>query len=101
MLGDPPADVTVMTEQKLIDAMAAFIREEPRSWKEILEHFLGQPYRPVYQAFRNLRQLGRVIDPPYFTYTFSDSDFVDDVPEPPPAPAGRTFIRWTTTTGPQ
>jgi 4-hydroxy-3-polyprenylbenzoate decarboxylase len=75
-LGDPPADVIPMSEDDLTTAMAALIREAPRTWKEILQHFNGQPYRVVYGAFSNLRhQLGRCDDEPWYRYTFSDTDF--------------------------
>ena len=65
--------------------MAAYIKQSPRSWKDILEKFRGQAYRDVYRAFGNLRhQLGRVIEPPYYPYTFSDSDFVGHLEPAPP-----------------
>jgi hypothetical protein len=44
-LGDPPADVVMLSEEELTAAMAALIREAPRTWKEILQHFNGQSYR--------------------------------------------------------
>lgn len=80
VLGDPPADVTAMTEEELTDAMRAFIQDSPRSWKDILEHFIGQNYRVVYRAFGNLRpELGRVMEAPYYPYTFcADGDFVGE-----------------------
>jgi hypothetical protein len=41
---------------------------------------IGQPYRPVYRAFSNLRhQLGRCDDEPWYRYTFSDTDFAVNV----------------------
>ncbi|MET0703198.1 MAG: hypothetical protein ABWY93_26445 [Mycobacterium sp.] len=62
--------------------MAALIREAPRTWKEILQHFIGQPYRTVYGAFSNLRhQLGRCDDEPWYRYTFSDTDFAPAEPD--------------------
>ena len=75
MLGDPPADVVALTEYELTKDMAALIREAPRTWKEILQHFNGQPYKVVYRAFSNLRhELGRCDDAPWYRYTFSDTD---------------------------
>ena len=54
----------------------------PRSWKEILQHFKGQNYRDVYRAFGRLRScLGRVVQPPFFPYAFSNTgDFIGDAP---------------------
>ena len=76
ILPDPPADVKPLTEEELTRDMAALIREKPRAWKEILEHFNGQPYRVLYKAFSNLRpKLGRCDDAPWYRYTFSDHDF--------------------------
>lgn len=75
-LGDPPADVVAMSEEELTADMASLIREAPRIWREILQHYNGQSYRTVYGAFSNLRhQLGRCDDEPWYRYTFSDSDF--------------------------
>jgi 4-hydroxy-3-polyprenylbenzoate decarboxylase len=84
VLGDPPPDVIETTEEELTADMAALIREAPRTWKEVLQHYNGQPYRTVYRAFSNLRpQLGRCDDAPWYRYTFSDTDFAVDAPEPP------------------
>ncbi len=84
VLGDPPPDVVAMTEEELTADMAALIREAPRTWKEILQHYNGQSYRTVYRAFSNLRhQLGRCDDAPWYRYTFSDTDFAVDAPERP------------------
>jgi 2,5-furandicarboxylate decarboxylase 1 len=82
-LGDPPAGVLPMTEQALADDMVGYIREAPRSWKDILQKYHGQPYRTIYRAFSQLRpQLGRAGDSPWFRYTFSDHDFAfEPVPE--------------------
>ena len=82
-LGDPPADVTPKTEEQITDEMASLIKERPRSWKDLLEHFHGQHYRDIYRAFGNLRpKLGRVMEEPFFPYTFSDDgDFVGEHPE--------------------
>jgi 2,5-furandicarboxylate decarboxylase 1 len=75
-LGDPPPDLVVMSEAELTLDMAALIRQAPRTWKELLQHYNGQPYRAVYGAFSNLRhQLGRCDDEPWYRYTFSDTDF--------------------------
>ena len=63
--------------------MAAYIKAAPRSWKEILQEYFGQPYQVIYRAFGNLRhKLGRAGDDPWFRYTFSDRDFAFE-PEPP------------------
>jgi 4-hydroxy-3-polyprenylbenzoate decarboxylase len=63
--------------------MATFIKEAPRSWKEILEKYHGQPYPLIYRAFGNLRhRLGRSNDAPWYRYTFSDHDFAFE-PGPP------------------
>ncbi len=86
VLGSPPDDLAPMTEDEIASAMEVFIDQQPRSWKEILIEFNGQNYRDVYRAFGTLRpRLGRVVEPPYFPYTFSDDgDFVGkmDVAEP-------------------
>jgi 4-hydroxy-3-polyprenylbenzoate decarboxylase len=82
-LGDPPPDVVALSEDELTADMATLIREAPRTWKEILQHYNGQPYRTVYLAFSNLRhQLGRCDDEPWYRYTFSDSDFAVEAPQP-------------------
>ncbi len=74
-LGTPPV-VQPLSEDALTAAMTAFIKEAPRSWKEILLKFHGQPYPVIYRAFSNLRhELGRTNDSPWFRYTFSTSDF--------------------------
>ncbi|WP_437222320.1 UbiD family decarboxylase [Planctomicrobium sp. SH661] len=76
VLGDPPPDVKEMTEEQLTESMAQFIKEQPRAWKEVLQHFHGQPYRTIYRAFSNLRpKLGRCNDAPWYRYTFADGDF--------------------------
>jgi 2,5-furandicarboxylate decarboxylase 1 len=75
-LGPPPTDVIPMDVKALTKAMETFIQDAPRSWKEILQRFHGQPYQVIYQAFSNLRpKLGRAGDSPWFSYTFSDHDF--------------------------
>lgn len=74
--GDPPAHVEEMIEDAIIADMADFIRQSPRSWKEILERYHGQSYPKIYRAFSHLRpNLGRTGDDPWFRYTFSDNDF--------------------------
>ncbi|HEY3178037.1 MAG TPA: UbiD family decarboxylase [Casimicrobiaceae bacterium] len=81
-LGDPPANVAPMTEDAMVADMAAFIREAPRAWKEILQKYHGQHYATIYRAFGRLRhKLGRASDSPWFRYTFSDHDFASG-PEP-------------------
>ncbi|MFA6916851.1 MAG: UbiD family decarboxylase [Parachlamydiales bacterium] len=76
MLGDPPKNIQSMTEEELTQDMEKFIKEAPRSWKEILQKYHGQAYPLIYRAFSNLRhQLGRAGDSPWFRYTFSDHDF--------------------------
>jgi 4-hydroxy-3-polyprenylbenzoate decarboxylase len=83
VLGDPPAGVVEMSEDQLTADMEALIGEAPRTWKEILQHYNGQPYKTVYRAFSNLRpRLGRCDDAPWYRYTFSDSDFAVEAPEP-------------------
>jgi 4-hydroxy-3-polyprenylbenzoate decarboxylase len=85
VLGDPPANVKPMTEGELTKDMDSLIHAAPRSWKEILEHYNGQPYPVIYRAFGNLRhKLGRCNDAPWFRYTFSDHDFAFE-----PAPEHR------------
>jgi 2,5-furandicarboxylate decarboxylase 1 len=75
-LGDPPTNITPMTEEQLTEDMAAFIRAAPRAWKEIVQKYHGQPYAIIYRAFGNLRhQLGRTNDAPWYRYTFCDHDF--------------------------
>jgi 4-hydroxy-3-polyprenylbenzoate decarboxylase len=75
-LGAPPANVKPMTEPALTEDMAACIRAAPRSWKEILQKYHGQPYALIYRAFGNLRhKLGRAGDSPWYRYTFCDHDF--------------------------
>lgn len=75
----PPKDgVKAMSEANLTTALTNFIKEKPRTWKEVVEEFAGQPYRVLYRAFGELRpKLGRVADDaPTFPYTFADTDFV-------------------------
>jgi 2,5-furandicarboxylate decarboxylase 1 len=82
-LGDPPANVTPMTEEQIANDMTAFIKQAPRSWREILVKYHGQPYNLIYRAFGSLRhRLGRAGDKPWFRYTFADHDFAFEH-EPP------------------
>jgi 2,5-furandicarboxylate decarboxylase 1 len=84
VLGDPPPGVAPMTEDQITEAMTKYIQDAPRAWKDVLQEFHGQNYRNVYRAFGNLRhKLGRVMDAPYYPYTFSDTDFAG---EADPAP---------------
>ncbi len=77
-LGEPPS-VKILTEDELTIKMTDFIKEAPRSWKEILTEYHGQPYAIIYRAFGNLRPLlGRVNDAPWFRYTFSSTNFADE-----------------------
>jgi UbiD family decarboxylase len=66
-----------MSDDELAKTMEAMIREKPRTWKEIVERFAGQPYPVLYRAFGKLRpKLGRVADHgPGFPYTFADQSF--------------------------
>ncbi len=82
-LGEPPANVTPMTEEQITGDMTAFIKQAPRSWRDILVKYHGQPYNLIYRAFGNLRhQLGRAGNKPWYGYTFADHDFAFE-PEPP------------------
>jgi len=83
-LGPVPATVPALSEDALTADMTAFIRQAPRSWKEILQKYHGQSYRLIYRAFGRLRhQLGRAGDDPWYRYTFCDHDFAF---EPAPTP---------------
>lgn len=69
LLGAPPA-VDALSVEALTEEMEAFIKKAPRSWKEVLEKYHGQPYPVIYQAFSNLRpRLKRANDSPWFRYT--------------------------------
>ena len=81
-LGPPPKEVEAMDPGTLSKDMESFIRAAPRSWREILEHYHGQPYRPIYQAFSALRpRLGRHSDAPWFRYAFLDSGLATATPQ--------------------
>jgi 4-hydroxy-3-polyprenylbenzoate decarboxylase len=83
-LGPLPAKVTPLTEDAMVEDMTAFIKKTPRSWKDILTKYHGQPYRTIYRAFSRLRhQLGRAGDAPWFRYTFSKQDFAYEAPATP------------------
>ena len=74
----PALGVKVLSEDALAEEMEKMIREKPRMWRDIVEHFAGQPYPALYRAFGRLRpKLGRMADErPDYPYTFADSDFV-------------------------
>src|SRR5664279_1758778 len=72
----PPENVDDMTEAQLTADMKSFIEHSPRTWRDILTRYNGQPYPVIYRAFGNLRhQLGRADEGPLFPYTFSESPF--------------------------
>ena len=86
-----------MTEDELTEDMAALIGEAPRTWKEILKHYNGQPYKVIYRAFGNLRhRFGRCDDAPWYRYTFSDTPFSW---EAKPQPMNHSDPRHIKTTG--
>ena len=62
-----------MTDDEIAKEMEAMIREKPRNWHEVIEHFASQPYPAVYRAFGQLRpKLARIADQrPDYPYTFS------------------------------
>lgn len=70
VLGNPP-NIAPMSLEDLTASMTDYIKEAPRAWKEILQHYHGQPYPVIYQAFGQLRhQLKRMNDSPWFRYGF-------------------------------
>lgn len=74
-LGKMPENCSPLSEQALTDDMESFIRQQARSWKEILQRYYGQPYPVIYKAFSNLRhRLGRKDDAPWYRYTFLDQN---------------------------
>lgn len=78
-LGEPPKNIKILSEGELTAKMSDFIKAQPRSWREILVEYHGQPYPVIYRAFGNLRHLlGRMNDEPWFRYTFSSSNFADE-----------------------
>lgn len=73
-LGKIPNELKLISEDELVKAMKAFIQEKPRSWKEILQQYHGQPYPVIYRAFSQLRhQLSRHDDAPWYRYTLNSS----------------------------
>ena len=75
-LGEPPANLTLLTEDEIAREMEAFIGAQPRAWLDVLTHFHGQNYKLVYGAFGGLRhKLGRMNDAPWYRYTLSDRPF--------------------------
>jgi 2,5-furandicarboxylate decarboxylase 1 len=80
----PLPKVDPLSETALTAAMSAYIKAAPRSWRDIVKNFHGQPYPVIYRAFSNLRhQLGRANNSPWFGYTFSSRDFTFDAPATP------------------
>jgi UbiD family decarboxylase len=73
-----PRDTKPLSDRDLLEQMERFIREKPRTWKDVLERFEGQPYPGLYRAFGELRpKLGRMADQrPFYPYVFAESDFV-------------------------
>ena len=67
-----------LSDEEIAKETEAMIREKPRNWSEIVQHFGDQNYRAVYRAFGQLRpKLGRIADQrPQYPYTFADEDFV-------------------------
>ena len=49
-LGGPSGGVSPLTEDQIAKETESLIRNSPRSWKELLQHFKGQNYRDVYRA---------------------------------------------------
>jgi 4-hydroxy-3-polyprenylbenzoate decarboxylase len=83
-LGEPDPQAKQMSEDEIAVDMEAFIRQQPRTWKDIITRYLAQPYPLVYRAFGCLRpRLGRTNSYPWFPYTFSGHEF-NAVPEPAP-----------------
>jgi 2,5-furandicarboxylate decarboxylase 1 len=80
-----------MTENQIVQEMETLIRSAPRSWKELLQRFTGQNYRNIYRAFGRLRpKLGRVVQPPFYPYAFSESgDFIGETTPAPPTSTDR------------
>jgi 2,5-furandicarboxylate decarboxylase 1 len=75
-LGDPPANVKLMTEDEMTKDMEALITSKPQSWLEILKNYHGQPYPVIYRSFGNIRhKLGRINDAPWYRYTISNTPF--------------------------
>ena len=86
VMSNPPADLVLLTEDELTAAMEAFIRDKPRTWRDIITKFSGQPYPVIYRSFGNLRhQLGRPDDAPLYPYVFSETPFAVGHPRTPPS----------------
>jgi 4-hydroxy-3-polyprenylbenzoate decarboxylase len=66
------------SEDEIENKMRELIAKSPRSWREILAYFAGQPYPRVYRAFGRLRpQLGRMADQAQdYPYTLAGTEFV-------------------------
>jgi len=79
-LGEPRADLRIMTEKELTEKMSDYIRQSPRTWRDIVTYFHGQPNPLIYKAFGNIRnKLGRIADRrPDYPYTFADTWFVHE-----------------------
>jgi UbiD family decarboxylase len=76
--GEPLENLKKLTEKEIVKEMTEFIKEKPRTWKDILMHFHGQSNPLIYRAFGQIRpKLGRIADRrPEYPYTFADSWFV-------------------------
>lgn len=79
-LGEPKVDLRIMTEEELTEKMSDYIRQSPRTWRDIVTYFHGQPNPLIYKAFGNIRnKLGRMADRrPDYPYTFADTWFVNE-----------------------
>jgi 4-hydroxy-3-polyprenylbenzoate decarboxylase len=77
---EQPVDVEPLTEDEIGNLLRELILQSPRSWRDILTYFAGQPYPRVYRAFGRLRpQLGRMADQgPRYPYTIADTEFVHE-----------------------
>jgi 4-hydroxy-3-polyprenylbenzoate decarboxylase len=75
---EQPAAVAPLSEDEIEAKLRELIAQSPRSWREIVTYFAGQPYQQVYRAFGRLRpQLGRMADQgPDYPYTFAGTEFV-------------------------
>lgn len=83
--GPWPGVVNSMSEEEMTIDMEAFIKNQPRSWMEILQHYYGHPYPIIYRAFGNIRhKLGRTDDAPWYRYVISDTPFAfEKTPDAP------------------
>jgi 4-hydroxy-3-polyprenylbenzoate decarboxylase len=75
---EQPADAEPLTEDEIEDKLRELIQQSPKSWREIVTYFAGQPYSRVYRAFGRLRpKLGRMADQhPDYPYTIAGTEFV-------------------------